>query len=205
MLTKEQIKSLKPGDPLIIHGTFARMSGKGDIVCCVKSTAILGEVINEFKYIHPSCVSIPSDSQSTATAQLLRSRDGSTVNSQSQYDPTRPFKKGDIVQPRSGKTVLASEYGFVTFHELAGQYEVNEDEARGTVTLIVNGHACFVSAFALDLVTPIEELYPYSIDPANTNVLFKCGKKIATFEDDDEAQELCDRLNEAYGKEHEND
>lgn len=76
----------------------------------------------------------------------------------------RLFRKGDKVQPRSGKTVLACEYGFVTFHELAGQYEVNEDEARGTVTLIVNGHACFVSAFALELVTPVEEMKPYYVE-----------------------------------------
>ena len=59
--------------------------------------------------------------------------------------------------------------------------------------------------FMLELVTPVEEQEPYSIDPENSNVLFKCGKKFATFEDDDEAQEVCDRLNAEWRKEQKND
>lgn len=144
MLTEEQIKNLKPGDPLIINGTFVDLDDEGDIEIKI-SYRLNSREIKDSVYGSPSCVSLPSEH-------------GTSV-------PTTPrlFKKGDVVQPRSGKTVLASEYGFVTFHELAGQYEVNEDEARGTVTLIVNGHACFVSAFAIELVTPVEELEQYSV------------------------------------------
>ncbi len=130
-------------------------------------------------------------------------------------DPTRPFKKDDIVQPRSGKTVLASEYGFVTFHELDGQYEVNEDEARGTVTLIVNGHACFVSAFALELVTPVEEIEPFGVrystdrDCAevyhrrykNTVAAFYCKCGITREQAEKHAEAEANRLNEAWRKE----
>lgn len=127
----------------------------------------------------------------------------------------RLFRKGDKVQPRSGKTVLASEYGFVTFHELAGQYEVNEDEARGTVTLIVNGHACFVSAFALELITPVEELEKWGVyhdkdgsafevkteDHMETAGVIFYGPGIRTEEEaEKEAEEMHDRLNAEWRK-----
>lgn len=123
----------------------------------------------KIKYLMPNA----SNYQPNASLDFI------SIDEQPKYDPCRLFKKGDMVQPRSGKTVLASEYGFVTFHELAGQYEVNEDEARGTVTLIVNGHACFVSAFALELVTPVEELEPYYIEEKDIEfqVRMKCEDK----------------------------
>ena len=222
MLTKEQIKNLKKGAPIVIHTKFYHADSAGDIWF----DAPVRNCDERLDFISPDYVSLPSDSQSTATAQLLRSRDGSTVNSQSKYAPTRPFKKGDMVQPRSGKTVLASEYGVVTFHELAGQYEVKEDEARGTVTLIVNGHACFVSAFALELISPIEEREPYSIYESKEEESFDIMKRVGKLyltrnciyykSDNNDHAELtreealaaaeaeCKRLNEEYRKKHAN-
>lgn len=145
-LTEEQIENLKPGDTIFLNNyplTFRDSNIHGDVFA-IDNVAECNE--GGICWFSKNYLSI----------------DNATEN-KPKHDPCRKFKKGDKVQPRSGKTVLASEYGFVTFHELAGQYEVNEDEARGTVTLIVNGHACFVSAFALELVTPVEELEPYTV------------------------------------------
>lgn len=125
------------------------------------------------------------------------------------YDPRRKFRKGDKVRLReyNGRkpydfwhkqtikhfgakldTVLDDE------KEDSGHVDIFQDAPIDELTVRV--HASY-----LELVTPVEELEPYSIDPANTNVLFKRGKKIATFEDDDEAQDLCDRLNAEHRKE----
>ena len=204
MLTPEQIKNLKPGDPVIIEATFYKLDYDGDVIG--ETTWTTRGVSEKCKIIAAtSCVSLPSE---------IVNRQSSIVN---KYDPTRLFKKGDKVQPRGGKTVLASEYGFVTFHELAGQYEVYEDEARGTVTLIVNGHACFVSAFALELITPVEDLEPYIMlenVPSNSievrdkrtnkvEATFYFGKDHAyTFEQAaTRAEAERDRLNEEWRKE----
>ena len=152
MLTEEQIKNLKPGDPVVMRGEFKTVDADGDIWI---------EVSNCLRWFSSSCVSLPSEH---GTSLSRRSSEGAETEVPTpKHDPTRLFRKGDMVQPRSGKTVLASEYGFVTFHELDGQYEVSDGEARGIVTLIVNGHACFVSAFALELVTPVEEMEPYEV------------------------------------------
>lgn len=200
MLTEEQVYTLGKGDEIIVHGKCEDTYPDGDIRVNSYWT-VAGEKREQSFLVHSSCVSLPS--------------------AKPKYDPCRLFKKGDMVQPRSGKTVLASEYGFVTFHELAGEYEVNEDEARGTVTLIVNGHACFVSAFALELVTPVEELEPYRVVwPEN----YQCVRimkekriyKSIPFDEEEcvyhtleeakaAAEAECRRLNEEYKKEQNND
>lgn len=212
MLTESEIKNLEPGDPIVIHTRFIKIDEDGDINFESPFTYHNGKEFSESS-ICPDFVSLPTDSQS------------SIVNRQSKYDTCRLFKKGDKVQPRSGKTVLASEYGFVTFHELDGQYEVNEDEARGTVTLIVNGHACFVSAFALELVTPVEERNPYSVHEESSHNRWNVIKDkyvhgihamfpyknmgnsdlMSREEAKARADEYCDHLNEEYRKEHGND
>lgn len=114
------------------------------------------------------------------------------------YDPCRLFKKGDRVRVveykgRNKTGVSTGEIGLI---------DKDEKGADVTVEVIFYGDDLWeVDPAYLELVTPVEEMEPYSIDPKNTNVLFKYGKKIATFEDDDEAQELCDRLNAEHRKE----
>lgn len=186
-LTQEQLDTLETGTPIVIHTTFDHFDCDGDVR--YKAPYSLDE--ENYGYIDSKFVSLPDKPK---------------------HDPCRLFKKGDKVQPRSGKTVLASEYGFVTFHELAGQYEVNEDEARGTVTLIVNGHACFVSAFALELITPVEELEPYSVVDAHTHwdVADKDMKTVVTYSKayhpnaKAAAEAERDRLNDEWKQSHQN-
>ena len=80
-------------------------------------------------------------------------------------DPNRLFRKGDIVEPRKGREVYACEWEDCCFHKLDGKYEVQVDESEGHVSVIDDktGIDCYVSAFALELVTPVEEREPYYI------------------------------------------
>lgn len=123
--------------------------------------------------ISPSHVSLPSEH-------------GTSVPTP-KYDPTRPFKKGDKV---SVDADLNEEVLTVAANQL-----------NSSVTATAkDGQVIVMPCYFLKLIIPVEELNPYCIDPENSNVLFKHGKKFATFEDDDEAQELCDRLNAEWRK-----
>lgn len=135
-MTKEEAMKLAPGSIILVEAIAKRVEGDGVVAVSLHGDSRWHNYAFDHVYAKPE---MPK------------------------HDPRRLFRKGDKVQPRSGKNVLASEYGFVTLHDLVGQYEVKEDEARGTVSLIVNGHACFVSAFALELVTPVEELRPFTV------------------------------------------
>lgn len=81
------------------------------------------------------------------------------------YNPNRLFKKGDIVEPRKGREVYACEWEDCVFHKLEGTYKVCNDEREGHVSVIdkETGVDCYVSSFALELVTQAEELEPYRI------------------------------------------
>jgi hypothetical protein len=81
------------------------------------------------------------------------------------YDPCRKFRKGDIVEPRKGREVYACEWFDCVFHKLEGTYKVCDDEREGHVSVIdkETGEDCYVSSFALELVTPVEERESYSV------------------------------------------
>ena len=81
------------------------------------------------------------------------------------YDPSRLFRKGDIVEPRKGREVYACEWEDCVFHKLKGTYKVCNDEREGHVSVIdkETGVDCYVSVFALELVTPVEEMERYVI------------------------------------------
>lgn len=173
-LTEEQIKKLEPGDILVIHTTFDHIDDEGDLwFACPQ---MFDE--HSIEYIHPKCVSLP----------------GETVE-KPKHDPCRLFKKGDEVRVVAWNGRDIARIGQIG--------RVVSDEHNSRVELAIDGwtSSVYYPACHLELVTSVEELEPYSIDPANTNVLFKRGKKFATFEDDDEAQELCDRLNAEWRKE----
>lgn len=143
MLTKEQIKNLKPGDPIVIHTKFYNLDSDGDVQFLSPYSS------NDISRSFISCdyVSLPADSQS------------STVNSQSKYDPTRLFKEGDIVKRRTvdGRTDPDVAEGIdltVTNGEgIYGNVRVQEPNGRSIVTKSV----------FLELVTPVEELEPFTV------------------------------------------
>lgn len=86
------------------------------------------------------------------------------------YEPCRKFRKRDIVEPCKGREVYACEWEDCVFHKLEGTYEVQADEKEGHVSVIEKetGIECYVSAFALELVTPVEELERYYIEHDST-------------------------------------
>lgn len=185
MLTEEQIKNLKHGDPVIVSGTLNRIDPDGDLWINFKGFV---------RWFPPDRVSLPSE---------IVNRQSSIVN---KHDPCRPFKKGDRAQvvERNGRNVTCFPVGRIKVGDIV---TVAENEAGDVFVKVLteDGHEMMAPWFMLELVTPVEEQEPYSIDPENSNVLFKCGKKFATFEDDDEAQEVCDRLNAEWRKEQKND
>lgn len=189
MLTQEQIKSLKKGDPVIIHGTFIRECANSDILCKVAKWHggdDFGIAADSPVYARPRCVSLPPKTEVTTP----------------KYDPCRPFREGDVVRFRkvNGNNARCRYNGVEIKEGSLGR--IVKDGGRNCfwVEFDVHHNWCLDAAY-FELITPVEELEQYSIDPANTNVLFKCGKKLATFEDDDEARDMCDRLNAEYRKE----
>ena len=83
---------------------------------------------------------------------------------------------------------------------------VEDEEDDGVVQVLSEaGRKMSVTFYFLELVSSVGDQMPYSIDTANTNVLLKDGKKLATFEDYDEAQEVCDSLNAEWMEGHNNE
>lgn len=117
------------------------------------------------------------------------------------YDPNRPFREGDIVRFKkvNGNNARCRYNGTEIKEGSLGRIYRKEGRNCFWVEFHVHHIWCLDAAY-FELVAPVEEWEPYCIDPRNSNVIFKHGKKFATFEDDDEAQELCDLLNAEYRK-----
>lgn len=194
MLTEEQVKNLKPGDSLIIRGTFERtFPDRGDI--CIKFPMPLRGFVDDDHYCctHPSAVSVAKH----------------------RYDPCRLFRKGDRVR------VVKCNGRF--FHD-AGKYllgaycEVADDEENGKLIRVFHNSSeyRFDPAY-LELITPAEELGPYYIKECSSTYEVWNKKDdhsiVAMFfksqYHSNQAHELakteCDRLNAEYRKEKNND
>lgn len=151
MLTEEQIKNLKKGDKLIAEVQFHSLVPYGDLMCLAPLTDSKGEAVKTPRFYNPSCLSLP----------LAKPK----------YDPNRKFRKGDIVEPCKGREVYACEWEDCVFHKMDGKYEVQGDEKEGHVSVIdkETGIECYVSAFAIELVTPVEEREPYRVETGGYN------------------------------------
>ena len=174
MLTQEQIQNLKEGDPLIIHGTYKGKHSDGDLR--ITSIMTVGDSLEDsIKTVHPSCVSLPSE-HGTSVPTL-------------KHTPTRLFKKGDRIR-------------FKTWHGFQPEDWENEAELLGkeatvyedqnpddfSVHFLFDGedpdeewHATYLPF--IELVTPVEELEPYSVVDAHTHwdVADKDMKTVATY------------------------
>ena len=211
MLTDKQIKNLKPGDPLIIHGKFDRIFKNGDIGIEVDITCGEGGgVTKDTKYVHPSRVSLPS------VKPIEMSNTTKIPEEHPKYDPCRKFKEGDIVgyHRRFGR-----DYKTVPD---PGDYKLArvilaEDEESGMVGVefseTYGGDAVCFSApwFHLELVTPVEEPEPYSVLESDAFDIVRDGKVVMTipFTVDDyydfeqaqaAAEDWCKRLNAEWIK-----
>ena len=148
-LTKEQIKNLNPGDPVIIHGTFSHIYSDGDI--CVKSAATCDSSVDymDIKYAHPSTVSI--------------------VNPK--YDTCRLFKKGDKVRAiewngRKPYAHLDDPYRDCPLKMVEGKIFIVRSEGLACTFVTTEDRLADydIPTCHLELVTPVEELEPYYIE-----------------------------------------
>lgn len=129
------------------------------------------------------------------------------------YDSCRRFKKGDIVKRREdifGRSLreIMPDIPFDT------EFFLLNDEKDGTVRIDVSGKKMpGLSFIAFELVTPVEEREPYSVkeEGFRYTVRDKNYEVVASFHKilhphpDKAAEAECDRLNEAYRKEHGNE
>ena len=201
MLTTEQIKNLKPGDKLVVQGEFCKAHNNGDILVSL-SAKQWERAVHELLFLDPSCVSLPTE----------------IGNSQSKHDPCRPFKKGDIVRLKEWNGRCPEMYSGTNswFNHPPrcknGNLEVREDEKNSRVEIGIIGADCAHAAAApayLELVTPVEELEPYSVVDAHTHcdVADKDMKIVVTYSKlyhpnaKAAAEAECKRLNEEYRKE----
>lgn len=188
MLTKSQINNLKKGDKLLAEVTFMHSDGNNDLICSAPIT-VGNKVIEDRNYYCLSCLSLPPTPP--------------------KHDPTRPFKKGDIVKPveRWGRKVpdAVNVYGY----EVPGgpenkEWVVQEAETFGMVEVLckIRGEYCRhkLPFFHLELVTPVEEIEPYSIivQPEDYHcVRIMKGTKIYSSIPFDEEECVCRTLEEA--------
>lgn len=139
-LTEEQIKNLKPGDPVIIHGTFWDNSTQGDIIVTCP-TMYAGEVVQDRKYIHPTCCYLPSGDL--------------------KHDPCRKFKKGDIVRVVEKAGRLPA---FLKAIVPGNIYKVNSNEDKNYQEVLLDTGIAggeLINWYYLELITPIDGTLPY--------------------------------------------
>ena len=140
----------------------------------------------------------PSKQQASACSPALK------------YDPCRPFKKGDIVEPcqANGRWLYPPWE-----HRTGIRYEVIKDECPISADLYLKdpdspepyiAHAAFFK-----LVTPVEELEPYSVEKTNVGYrLIRGDELLANYWPNhpyakEAAEAERDRLNAEYRKEQE--
>lgn len=185
MITEEQIKNIKPGDILYLNNypiTFQTSNIHGHVFAH-DNVAECGE----------GCACWFSNKYLSLTS----------AETAPKYDPCRLFKKGDKVR-------VVDWNGRTTNHK--GEIgEVTEDELGGRVTFSVGSHTfkrCYPICF-LELVTPVEEIEPYSVETCQYGYTVNKGELIlATYNDEthphakEAAEAERDRLNAEYRKEH---
>lgn len=184
-MTKAEAEKIKTGQKILIEAIFDRIDEDGD--AAIEYTNSVSD--GERGFFDPKhIVGVASETQLNKP----------------KYDPCRLYKKGDRVKPRAGRDVYACEWEDAVFHKLTGVYELEADEKEGHVTIFDNetGTECYVSVFAIELITPVEELEPYQVGKGiDDKILYKNKEIYAEFEDEKEAERVCNLLNKQYRKE----
>lgn len=243
MLTPEQIKNLKPGDPIVIHTKFQYADEDGD----VKFVAPYSRDGGSFCFISSKFVSLPSEYKTVVDARdvfrnmsesekasisnflssyfreskkqeemlnSLKKMGIDLTNIQPKHDPCRPFREGDVVEP---KQVKGRVYSKDSKHLIGKKCIVFRDEEEpGYVVISYAGKNYSINAAYLGLITPVEELEPYHILHNMTNgyVIYKDEPKtdniVVIFNNTHPhakaaAEAECGRLNEEWRNEQSND
>ena len=130
------------------------------------------------------------------------------------YDPSRKFRKGDIVEPNEINGRLPQELrGCYRYKVIVGEGEMTSPLYVTVKPLLAANYKhlseIHVNVVFLKLATPVEEREPYSLenDDLGWNVLDKDGWLVARFCNSghphakEAAEAELDRLNEEYRKE----
>lgn len=192
MLTNEQLKNLKEGDPILIHTTFDSLSESGNIRYFSSFATEKGDFITDCRATAPSFVSLP------------------------EKDPGRLFKKGDIV-----RVVKYKGRPFSKFWEpyIGSEMQVvdNETDCENPSIKTPKGWQPINAAY-LELITPAEEIVPYSVRHNDAHAAYSIygpyglsaanyfyGERYPYSKHSAEAAAYaeCDRLNAAYREEQE--
>ena len=146
-LTEEQIKNLKPGDIVDIHGFVNLPLCDGNILVELRYE-FDHRTLSAYNRISTEFISLPGEPEKKP-----------------KYDPCRLFRKGDIVRLKewNGRCpALPENWKFDD-----GLFEVHVDEKFSSSVAITRENSkdiylapiCFI-----ELVTPVEELEPYSVE-----------------------------------------
>lgn len=189
-LTEAQLYNLAVGDEVIVHGKCEDVYGNEDIRVNTYWT-VVGEKREQSFLVHSSYVSLPPEKP--------------------KYDPCRLFRKGDVVEP---KQVKGRVYSKDSKHLIGKKCIVFRDEEEpGWVVILHEGKNYSINAAYLELVTPIEELEPYSVGESTDyfSVDDREGEELSIYWKDkhpnakEAAEAECSRLNAEHRKEQNND
>lgn len=193
-MTKEEAKQLKTGDKILVEAEVELVYTDGDIQLSCKHTDYTGRIVTR------GCAVI----QENVTLMPEKPK----------YDHCRLFRKGDNVRRRK---VLEGRYLSCMMHDLPfdTDFTVISGEKNAMVGINKDDDIHFVSFAMLELVTPVEELEPYSVRESDAFDIVCGGKIVMTipFTEDDyytfeqakaAAAEECDRLNAEWRKEQSN-
>lgn len=202
MITKEQLGNLKKGDKLLAEVSFVGVCKDNDLACEAPFTNNAGDMICSSTFYHPSCLSLPP--------------------AEPKYDPCRRFKAGDKVRIVQCK---GRDFSYEAKRHRGKITEVLSDEDNCSVEINIlkeaegiEGITIGIDPAYLELITPVEELEPYSIivkpegyhcvrimkgTKIHSSIPFDAGECVCrTLEEAKAAaEEERDRLNAKHGKE----
>lgn len=161
---------------------------------------------NLFVSIYPydsSALYSREEAKAAAQAECDRLNEEIQKGAEMTYDPCRPFRKGDIVEPCSVNGRWSSH---VWEARSSIHYEVAEAEDPLTAHMELkdpdSSYTFLVHAAFFKLIMPVEELEPYRVGTGIDSQLLYCNSELfAEFEKEEEAKRVCDLLNSEHRKE----
>ncbi len=157
-MNKEEAYNLKAGQEIFVKARFSYINTEEEIRCTTKETDGKDWIIY-------------SNISNVFTAQPTGNEED--AENKPKYDPCRLFKNGDRVTPKEVNGRHPGNRGAI--------FTVRQDEAESgrNILLTLDGHigSITIDAAYLELVTPVEELMPYSIGKSDYNGFVNIEKK----------------------------
>lgn len=191
-----KIEDIKIGETFNVRVKVCKMTS-AVLVChaCDKDGHFLSEHRNFF-----------NEAEVEAFSPVTPENGTKNTASAPKYDPCRRFRKGDKVEyhPKDGRELFEAER--LRAQTLTVLENEHEEYNRVNVTTR-NGYVLSVPFYYLKLVTPVEEMEPYSVEKGEYSYRLKSGDKLlANYWRNHPhakaaAEAECARLNAEYRKE----